>query len=97
MTHQEAVDLAKRIVRDANTPVRTVLGQTNGAWIIHVIDKESRRSVNVASEGEWRTSQLNKSVRDARPRRPRRSDRLEADQATIEAGLNTVFDPYKEG
>lgn len=93
LTRNEAFELASRIRRDANTPVRTVLGRTNGLWLVHVIEKETRRSVNIADEGEWIVHPLNKRNRPARVRRARRDRDILADDQTVEKGLNTIYTP----
>ena len=93
MTRDEANDLATRIRRESNVTVRTVLGRTNGEWLVHVINRESRRSVNITALSQWLTHDWNKNNNPTRARKPRNAPADVASEATIAEALNTVYSP----
>lgn len=67
MTKKEAQELARRIPKESATQTRTKIGQTNGAYLVHVVDTEARdkrtAAYNVASAAEWAGSEHHKRNR----------------------------------
>ena len=68
MTDQEAHKLATRIPKEAWHPVRTKLGRTNGKPTIHIIDKQTKQSTTIYTEGEWLVHDLNKRNKPSKKR-----------------------------
>ena len=94
MTRSATADLAARVKREANRSVKIKTGTTNGQGVVHVATKDHPKvSVTLHSLGEWMAHDLNKLNVPARPAKKKGSRKDEADQATVEQGLSTVYSP----
>lgn len=94
MTRSATADLATRVKREANRPVKVKTGTTNGQGVVHVATKDQPKvSVTLRSLGDWMAHDLNKLNAPPRPAKKKGSKKDEADSATVEKGLTTVYSP----
>lgn len=105
MTRADALDLAKRIPKEATDKVTVKIGCTNGEHLIHLIETvertdgepgKTRVSTDLTKAVDWDLHPLN---RRNRPPKPSKKGERTADLASeddVREALDTIYDPEED-
>jgi hypothetical protein len=89
VTHDEATKLARIIPKESSVSVRCKTGQTNGSYLVHVIENDAedkkRASFNINSAGEWNIHPFHKH------NRKRKAEQID-DPSLVEDFVSEVID-----
>jgi hypothetical protein len=91
MSVTEAQELAARIRKEADDKVSASPAKTNGEGRVHL--RYERTSETLTRVSEWDDHPLNRKNAPRKPRKKKGARSDEADAATVEQGLSTVYNP----